>query len=423
MGVRSFFRKERRNMKRNKIVFAVLMLMAFMLLPGLQSEAKLIEKDGYEYYETESGYLKNAWKTIRKRRCYFDENGHRAKGTTLTIKGVTYKFSKDGYMKAGLRVTTKGLRYQKKDGKYLKKKWKQVSGSWYYFNKKGYAVKKKWVGNKYLGADGKMKTGTWVGSKFVAANGEKVTKTTLSLTAKSAILIDSDTGKAIYKKKVNTRRSNASTTKIMTAILALEKGNMDDIVTFSSHAAGQEAVKLYANAGEQFRLGDLMYALMLPSYNDVAMAIAEHIGGTKENFAAMMNAKAKELGCSNTYFVTPNGLDEGNHGSTAADLAKMARHAMKNSAFAKIVKTKQYSFSSTSSGRKFTVYTTNQLLGSMSGMIGMKTGYTRKAGYCFVGALKRNGKTYISVVLGAPSSSSRWSDTKKLMKFGIKNYK
>lgn len=409
--------------KKTGFIYLLLLLALLLIAPSIQSEAKLIEADGYEFYATEDGYLKNAWKTIGGRRCYFDADGHRVKATTITIKGVTYQFNQEGYMKAGLRKTAKGLRYQKQDGTYLKAKWKTVSGSKYYFSKKGYAVTGKWVGSRYLGEDGKMRASTWVGSKFVDAKGNKVTKNSLNLSAKSVILIDYDTGRVIYQKNANTKLANASTTKIMTAILALEHGNMNDIVTFSSYAASQEAVKLYAYAGEQFRMKDLLHALLLPSYNDVAVAIAEHISGSRENFAARMNQKAKQLGCKKTNFVTVNGLDEGGHGSTAADLAKITRYAMKNGTFRKIVKKKKYSFNSTSSSRKFTVYTTDELLGSMSGMLGVKTGYTNKAGYCFVGAVKQGEKTYISVVLGAPTSKARWSDTKKLLKFGIKNYK
>lgn len=401
---------------------AVLLLLAICLTPCLCAQAGLVERDGYEYFETKDGYLTNAWKNIDSKRCYFDSEGHRVKGRSITIKGVKYRFNKQGYLKPGLRKTQKGIRYQRANGTYVKRDWKQAGGDWYYFNKKGYAVTNKWVGSYYLGADGKMKKSTWVGKKFVDASGKKVTKSSLSLSSPSAILIDYKTGKVIYQKNANVKRANASTTKIMTAILALEQGDMDDIVTFSSYAASQEAVKLYANPGEQFKLGDLMYAMLLPSYNDVATAIGEHIGGSASKFASMMNKKARELGCKNTTFVTASGLDEGNHGTTAADLAKIARYAFSKKEFRQIIKTKNYQFSSTSSGRRFYVTNSNSLLGSMSGVVGMKTGYTSKAGHCFVGTLRRNGKVYISVVLGAPSSSARWSDTRKLLDFAAKNY-
>ncbi len=326
-------------------------------------------------------------------------------------------------VKAGMVTNAKGVRYQKQDGTYLKKKWKKYRGKYYYFKWNSYAAKKQWVGDYYVNEKGERVTSTWVGRYFLDARGKKVTSKSLKLSSPSAILVDADTGKIIYQKKASRKRANASTTKIMTAILALENGDMDDLVTFSQYAAGQEAVKLYAAAGEQYRLGDLMYAMLLPSYNDVATAVAEHIGGSVSRFAKMMNKKAKEIGCKKTTFVTPSGLDEGNHGTTAADLAKMARYALKNKTFRKIIKTKSYQFSCVSNGRTFTVQTTDQFLGSMKGAMGVKTGYTSKAGHCFVGALKRNGKTYISVVLGAPDSEARWSDTRKLMNFGIKNWK
>ena len=412
-------------MKRLKRCLAGILacLMICSIIPSEVAEAKLVTKDGYEYFTTEDGYLVNEWKSINSRLCYFDADGHRVKDTTLTIDGVEYTFNKNGYMKAGFRVTKKGTRYQSADGEYVKKAWKKVSGDWYYFNKKGYMVTKSWVGDYYLTKSGKMAYGTWIGKKFVDATGKKVTSSSLAISSPSAILIEMDTGKIIYQKNANTKRSNASTTKMMTAILALENCNLDEIVTFSSFAAGQEAVKLYVNAGEQFYLKDLMYALLLPSYNDVATAIAEHVAGSQKAFAKLMNAKAKELGCKNTTFVTANGLDEGSHGSTAADLAKIASYALKNKTFRKIVKKQSYSFKSTSSGRKFKVTTTDEFLNTMKGAIGVKTGYTRKAGFCFVGALKSNGKTYISVVLGASSSEARWADTKKLMKFAKKNVK
>lgn len=411
-------------MEKGKKVFwgGCLWLMLICFLPGLQVKAGLVKKGGYEYFKTKDGYLVNAWKTIDSKRSYFDAEGRRVKAKSIVIKQVRYRFDADGFLKPGLRKTAKGLRYQRVNGTYLKKTWKRAGGSWYYFNKKGYAVTKKWVGSYYLGADGKMKTSTWVGSRFVDATGKKVTKTSLPLSSPSAILIDYKTGKILYQKNANVKRANASTTKIMTAILALENGNKKDVVTFSSYAASQEAVKIYANPGEKFKLGDLLYALLLPSYNDVATAIGEHIAGSASKFAVMMNQKAKELGCKNTTFVTASGLDEGGHGTTAADLAKIARYAFSKKEFRQIIKTRSYRFASVSSGRVFNVSTTDQFLDSMAGAAGIKTGYTSKAGHCLVGALRRNGRVYISVVLGAPSSSARWSDTRKLMEFGIQNY-
>jgi len=158
--------------------------------------------------------------------------------------------------------------------------------------------------------------------------------------------------------------------------------------------------------------------LMLPSHNDTAIALAEYVNGSTTNFVKKMNEKARALGCTNTNFVTPNGLDSGvNHYSTALDLSKIARYAMKNSTFRQIIATSSYSFKS-GMGYSYKVYTTNELLGKTKGVIGMKTGYTKKAGNCFVGAVKaKNGKMYISVTLGATTETKRWSDAKTLLQY------
>ena len=216
----------------------------------------------------------------------------------------------------------------------------------------------------------------------------------------------------LYSKNENLRHANASTTKIMTCILALENSSLNDKVTFSRKAAAVEPSKLYAKAGETFYMRDLLYSLMVPSHNDTAIAIAEHISGSTSAFAELMNEKARELGCTNTHFVTPNGLDAGlNHYTTASDLANIAHYALKNPTFRKLINTK----------RNFTVATTNALLGKQAGVIGLKTGVTDKAGYCFVGLCRsRKGNTYISVTLGGPTSAARWRDSKILLTYAYK---
>ena len=170
-----------------------------------------------------------------------------------------------------------------------------------------------------------------------------------NLYALSAVLMDGDSGRVLYEKEGYTARPNASTTKVMTCILALEKGSGDDYVMVSENAASQPEVKLNLKEGEQYYLEDLLYSLMLKSHNDTAVAIAEHIGGSVEGFAKMMNAKAKEIGCTNTHFVTPNGLDSadagGIHQTTARDLALIMSYAVKNKAFLHITQTRDYSFS------------------------------------------------------------------------------
>ena len=155
------------------------------------------------------------------------------------------------------------------------------------------------------------------------------------------------------------------------------------------------------------------------SHNDTAVAIAEHVSGSTAKFVKLMNKKAAEIGCTNTHFATPNGLDAGyNHYTTASDLAKIAQYAIKKPMFRKLVSTGYYSFSNLNTGRSYSIGTTNALLGNVPGVQGMKTGYTNKAGYCFVGlSYSARGNTYISVVLGADSSSARWQDSRTLLTY------
>ena len=274
------------------------------------------------------------------------------------------------------------------------------------------------------------------------------------LYALSACLMDADSGRVLYDKNADEVRAMASTTKIMTLIVALEYANEDDIVTVSPYAASMPDVQLNIMAGEQYRLGDLYYAMMLESFNDVAVTIAEYIGecyalnqddrtantdikarsydDSKKyvhTFAKLMNEKAKELGCENTYFITPNGLDaedeNGKHSTTAKELAVIASYAIKNERFNDIIGTRQYSFCEVNGTRNCSAYNKDAFLNQMNGAFGIKTGFTGNAGYCFVGALKSDGRTFISVVLGSGWPSNRtykWKDTRKLMEYGINNF-
>ena len=241
----------------------------------------------------------------------------------------------------------------------------------------------------------------------------------LTLYAKSAVLMDAESGRILYEKNGYEILPMASTTKIMTCILALENGDLNDYAEVSSYASGMPKVHLGARSGEFFRLEDLLYSLMLPSHNDTAVAIAEHVSGSTAKFVKLMNKKAAEIGCTNTHFATPNGLDAGyNHYTTASDLAKIAQYAIKKRMFRKLVSTSYYSFSNLNTGRSYSIGTTNALLGNVPGVQGMKTGYTNKAGYCFVGlSYSARGNTYISVVLGADSSSARWQDSRTLLTY------
>ncbi|NLK74750.1 MAG: D-alanyl-D-alanine carboxypeptidase [Clostridiales bacterium] len=247
----------------------------------------------------------------------------------------------------------------------------------------------------------------------------------LRLRALSALLLDASNNRVLYEENGYNRMPNASTTKIMTCIVALEKGNLDEVVTVSSYAASMPDVQLNVKAGEQYYLGDLLYSLMLESHNDVAVAIAEHIGGSVEDFAVMMNDKARLLGCDDTNFVTPSGLDAEQHYTTARDLAVIASYAIKNERFIKITNAQTHSFKEINNKRSFTVSNKNRFLYMMDGAIGVKTGFTGRAGYCFVGAVKRSDRTLISVVLGCgwpPNKNLKWTDTKNLMNYGLENY-
>lgn len=242
----------------------------------------------------------------------------------------------------------------------------------------------------------------------------------------ASLLMDGSVNRVLYEEDGYKRLAMASTTKIMTCIIALENASLDEVVTVSSYAAKMPDVQLNVRTGEQYYIKDLLMSLMLASHNDVAVAIAEHVGGSVEGFATMMNDKARSLECEDTNFITPNGLDAEGHYTTAKDLAVIASYAIKNDMFIKITNTASHGFSEINGKRSFHVSNKNQFLYMMDGSIGIKTGFTNKAGYCFVGALQRPDKTLISVVLGCgwpPSKSLKWRDTKTLMSYGIDNYK
>lgn len=248
---------------------------------------------------------------------------------------------------------------------------------------------------------------------------------TLELLAASAVLVDAESGRVLYEKQGYEERAMASTTKIMTLLVALEYGNMEDLVEISSYAASMPQVRLQVHKGEQYYLKDLLYSLMLESHNDVAVAIAEHIGGSVESFAGLMNQKASQIGAYHTHFVTPNGLDAEEHYSTAYDMALIARYAIANPAFIEITNTPDYTFSDVSGNRHFSVHNHNAFLQMYDGAIGVKTGFTGNAGYCFVGAVTRDGHTLIAVVLGCgwpPHKTYKWKDMRTLFDYGFTRY-
>ncbi len=256
----------------------------------------------------------------------------------------------------------------------------------------------------------------------------------LSLYSLSAVLMDGDTGRVLYGKNENDERAMASTTKIMTLIIALEYGNPNDIVTVSSYASKMPDVQLGINEGEQYALKDLIYSMMLESHNDSAVAIAEHIGGSVKGFSDMMNQKAFEIGLSDTYFITPNGLDstdeKGNHHTTAKGLALIMKYCVMDSPvkedFINICQTRSYSFSDYNKKRNFTVNNKNAFLDMAEGVIAGKTGFTGEAGYCYVCAVKHDDRTFIIALLGCgwPNNKTyKWKDAKVLLDYGINNYK
>lgn len=268
----------------------------------------------------------------------------------------------------------------------------------------------------------------------------------IKLYAQAAVLMDADSGRILYQKNSDKILPMASTTKIMTCILALEYGNLTDYAKASSYASSMPKVKLYVKSGEYFQLKDLLYSLMLESHNDAAVVIAEHIAGSTEAFANMMNQKARDIGCFDTYFITPNGLDatvtapDGSaktHSTTAADLARIMSYCVMDSpqkdTFLEITRTSSYSFCSyqekdgayTSTGRSFSCNNHNAFLSMMDGALSGKTGFTGNAGYCYVGALRRDDRTFIVALLacGWPNNKTyKWSDTKALMNYGLDNF-
>ena len=248
--------------------------------------------------------------------------------------------------------------------------------------------------------------------------------TTPNVDAQSAILMDYKTGRILFAKNENEPLAMASTTKIMTAILAIENGNLEDTVKVSKNATKAPPVKMFLKENEEIKLKELLYALMLQSSNDAAVAIAEHISKDVETFCNAMTNKAKEIGAKDTVFRTPNGLDSLDHHSTAYDMALITRYALNNKEFMDIINTRQVSFKTNLSS--YNITNKNRLLSEFDGANGVKTGYTGKAGHCFVGSATQNDMTLISVVLasgwGQKGKEQKWIDTKNILNYGFKNF-
>ncbi len=267
---------------------------------------------------------------------------------------------------------------------------------------------------------------------------EKEEKFQKKLHAQSAVLLDADTGRVLYGKEEEQIRPMASTTKIMTCILALESGKLDEVVTVSENAAKQPKVHLGASSGQKFYLKDLLYSLMLESHNDTAVMIAEHIGGDVEGFAELMNQKARELGCEDTCFITPNGLDASattkdgktlTHSTTAKDLALIMNYCVWQSPekekFLDITQTQNYYFSDTEGKHSYSCVNHNALLSMIEGLLSGKTGFTGGAGYSYVAAFEEEDKHFSLALLGCgwpPHKTYKWQDAKALLSYGRENY-
>lgn len=236
----------------------------------------------------------------------------------------------------------------------------------------------------------------------------------------SAVLMDMETGQVLFAKAPHSRRSPASTTKIMTGILLIERCKMDDIISASKKASETPFTSLHLKPGEKISALDLLTGMMVRSANDAAVAAAEHVAGSVPKFVAMMNKKAAEIGCKNTHFVTPNGLYNKNHYSSAYDMCLMARYGLKYSLFNDVVNTRKYTLASrTLNKADLVVFAKNNFLKNYPGADGVKSGYLKQSKSCYVGSATRNGWRLVSTVLGSENSAN---DTTALMDYGFANF-
>lgn len=240
------------------------------------------------------------------------------------------------------------------------------------------------------------------------------------INARHAIIYDRNSKEAIYSKNISEKCKMASTTKIMTAIVVIENTNLTDLVEVSSKASSTGGSRLGLSKLDKITVEHLLYGLMLKSGNDAAVALAENTGGNVKNFVSMMNSKAKILGLLNTNFVTPHGLDNENHYTTALDLAILTDYALKNDIFSKIVKTKNYTVLINNNPKN--ISNTNELLGTFDGIYGVKTGFTNGANRCLVTACKRGNLDFICIVLGCDTKKDRTKDTIKLLSYAFNNF-
>lgn len=255
---------------------------------------------------------------------------------------------------------------------------------------------------------------------FSLSNNSQSTIQIPETNSRSCVVIDRETNIILYGKNENVKRKMASTTKIMTAIIIIENYNLNDTIEVSKKAAGTAGSRLGLKTGDKITIRDLLYGLMLRSGNDAAVALAEYAGKDIQGFSILMNKKAYELGLTNTHFETPHGLDSNEHYTTAYELALLSNYALNNSTFAQIVGTKNYTINI--NGYPKNLSNTNELLGNLNGVYGIKTGFTNGANRCLVSACKRNNMDIICVVLGADTKKFRTSDSVKLINYVFDNF-
>ena len=240
------------------------------------------------------------------------------------------------------------------------------------------------------------------------------------INSRSAVVIDRKSKNIIYGKNENVKKAMASTTKIMTAMVVIKNTNLNNIVEISKKAAGTGGSRLGLKAGDKVTVKDLLYGLLLRSGNDCAVALAEYVAGSVQEFSNLMNQNAQMLGLNNTHFVTPHGLDEEEHYTTAYELAILADYALNNELFAQIVNKKSYTININKNSK--TLNNTNELLGNLNGVYGVKTGFTNGAGRCLVTSIKRGNLDVICVVLGADTKKDRTRDSAKLIEYTFNKY-
>ena len=235
--------------------------------------------------------------------------------------------------------------------------------------------------------------------------------------AHSILLKELRSGRILFEHEVEKRLSPASLTKIMSALIILEKGRLDELATVSRNAARAPKAHLRLKVGEVFRLGDLLKAMMMVSANDACLAAVEHVGGDEEQFVKLMNAKAVALGLSDTHFSNGCGFDGPDHYSTAEDLAALSEVAMRNAVFRELVKEEREIITPVSGYRAYVLHNTNRLLGRIPGVVGVKTGFTSKAGRCLIAKVSQNGSDLLLVIL---NSNRRWNTAKSLIDYGFR---